>query len=285
MYRTNISIKLTCTALAASFLTSIFSQLVRSQELPSCETPSQSSLPTQAAHPVLKATISHQQYLPGFGQAAPLPPSAAKHPAIKLSASKNQQQSNLLLPPTTEAVHSFQPTAAQIAQIKAVLAKYRKPSVIQSRLTTQPPAVKSLPRWGDKDCLCHKGFNLFQQHRYLEAAAAYKQAGDNMLKAWGHPTTDVANALRGEAVCLSAAGQLPQARDLLKQAVDMYIHCGNGSPPKQLEDSLADLSTTYQAMGIGRTAIMVKASTARISALSRGNPAQAALEFDRLANN
>ena len=106
-----------------------------------------------------------------------------------------------------------------------------------------------------------------------------------MLTAWGHPTIDVANALRGEAVSLAEAGYAPQARDLLRQAVDMYIRCGNGNPPKELGDSLLDLSDTYHTLGCERTASMVKACMGRICALSRGNPAKAAQEFARVATN
>ena len=246
------------------------------QAPPSCETPAQADAP----HPVLKATISRQQFMPEFGKPAN---ETGKSPPLRASAVKEVKRPVFLQPSVGTFAHPYQPTAAQIAEIKAAIAKYRRPAPILSQPQINS-ASKPLPRWGDKDCLCHKGFSLFQAHKYLEAAQAYHQAGENMLKAWGHPTTDVANALRGEAVCLSAAGQLAPARDLLKQAVEMYIRCSNGNPPKQLEDSMADLSTTYQAMGVGRTAIMVKASTARISALSRGNPTQAALEFDRLTN-
>lgn len=273
--------------------------------------------PAQIAE--IKAVVARYQRLKGQARplvrppqtkaltatAAPQPqircgPTAAQIAQIKAVVASYQiqkvQEQPVVRPPETKALTAMaapqatsnQPSAAQIAAIKATVARYQMPKPmprIAPAAFGKPADTKPLPRWGDKDCQCHEAFSLFQAHKYREAAAAYKKAGDNMLKAWGHPTTDVANALRGEAICLEQAGQLPQARDLLKQAVDMYIRCGNGNPPKQLADSLGDLSSTYQAMGVGRTALMVKASTPRIFALSRGNPAQAALEFERLANN
>ncbi|HEY9790740.1 MAG TPA: hypothetical protein V6D22_10100 [Candidatus Obscuribacterales bacterium] len=152
----------------------------------------------------------------------------------------------------------------------------------QAPKAAQKPAAK-LPRWGDKDCLCHAGLRLFQEKRYLEAADAYRKAGDNMLKAWGRQTNDVANAVRGEGICYSAAGRGQEAKVFLRSAAEMYIRCSNGHPPAELETTILDLSQTYRNIGALNTSNALEADAAKICLLSRLNPPQAIAELDRLA--
>lgn len=144
-----------------------------------------------------------------------------------------------------------------------------------------PSSSHELPRWGDKSCLCHEGFRLFQQHKYAESAAYYKKAGDNMLSAWGRATDDVANARRGEAVCYGAMGNFAKAKDLYRDAVSIYLASGARSSA-QLQDSILDLSDAYKKTGDGIRATKLSFNAKQLCLLATRNSAMASQQFKSL---
>jgi hypothetical protein len=160
------------------------------------------------------------------------------------------------------------------------------PHATTGATTSGSPAAasKQLPRWGDRSCLCHDGYRLFMQHRYLEAAQMYRKAGDNMLSAWGHENNDIANARRGEAVAYAAAGQWPKAEALYKDAVRIYINSSAGHPSSQLQGTILDLADTLKNERKLTAAGNLSSRAAQIENLSHINPAQAAKQFASLTD-
>jgi tetratricopeptide (TPR) repeat protein len=177
------------------------------------------------------------------------------------------------------------PTKVAQAQVLPQEAPVIPASVVVSNMLKAGAQGSHLPRWGDKDCSCHEGLRLYTQGKYVEAAAAYHKAGETMLKAWGHPTCDVANAWRGEAVCMAAAGRPQDAKQLFRRAAEIYLSAGSTVKEEQLESTLNDLGETCTRTGSAALAQVLNSCRPRICALARKDPAEAMIEFHRIANN
>jgi hypothetical protein len=144
------------------------------------------------------------------------------------SMSNAQKQAAALAAGRAEQLRLQQQYASNRSNANALAAAIRSRSEAEVRMT-----ARKLPRWGDKDCLCHEGLRLYNQHRYIEAAAYYHRAGQNMRQAWGRDTIDVANALRGEAACYQAAGWPCQADKLLARA-DAIVRAAQKMPAETM---------------------------------------------------